>query len=952
MTFPLPGRPAPTFRLLSETPESSGSNRHDRSLPGRTFIRRIMVGPLSLILLSMIVLFCAAASSAQSAPVVTSVSVPANGFYSVGDSLTFAAQFSENAIVSGTPYISVVIGSATRAAFYLSGSGTSSLMFRYAVQAGDMDLNGVQLGAVISLNGGTIGNAGGEAAGVGLNNVGSTAGVFVNTQSPTVVTAVVGNPPPNATQVTFQIVFSEAVTGLSLADIVLTTTGTASATLANLRTSDNMTYEVDAQTISGLGTLRVDIPAGSAQNIGGNGNLAGTGAPWTAGLSPNADLSQLQPSQGSLSPAFNPNTLNYSISVANNVTAIALTPVVSEPNATVAVNGSPVASGSASGSIALAVGQTPIAIVVTAQDGTVKTYDVTVTRAASATADLAALAPGTGTLAPGFSPSILAYQLALGNAVASITFTPTASDPTATIAVNGSLVASGAASSPLALSVGSNQISILVTAQNGATRTYLVNVTRSGPGPTASSRTIQVMAGTTVAVDLTAGATGAPFTTAAFTFLSNPDAGSVYLDAPQKRLTFAASPSFAGSAQVGYTLSNASGTSVQATITFAVAARPVPTEDPDVVGLLNAQVDAARHFAQYQTRNFNNRLEQLHDESDRQRRSLDIRLGLHRSDNGGPNGGIVNAERQFGWPGGGEPDLTAPSVSGRQGNGSNSDIQGPDLGPFAIWSGGFVDFADTGNSGLDIGSTTVGVSAGADYRFSDRFVGGFGLGYGHDRSDVGDSGTESRGAAYSAAIYGSFKAADNLFLDGLIGAGRLDFDSSRYVASTGDLATGNRDGRQMFGSLTAAYEFRDKKWLISPYGRFDLSRSWLDGFTETGGDVYGLTYGDQTVDTAAGVIGLRLNYTVMMDWGVLTPGMRAEYTHDFASSSRLRLGYADIGTFPYELEAEESGDDYSTLGLSLDAALLNNWAFGVEYRAAVGSGRQDHAISVRIRSEF
>jgi outer membrane autotransporter protein len=156
----------------------------------------------------------------------------------------------------------------------------------------------------------------------------------------------------------------------------------------------------------------------------------------------------------------------------------------------------------------------------------------------------------------------------------------------------------------------------------------------------------------------------------------------------------------------------------------------------------------------------------------------------------------------------------------------------------------------------------------------------------------------------------------------------------------------------MFGSLTAAYEFRNRTWLVSPYGRFELSRSWLDGFTENGGGIYGLTYGDQTVDTAAGVIGLRLSYTMLMDWGALTPGVRAEYTHDFASSSRLRLGYSDIGTLPYELEAEELGDDYSSLGLSLDAALLNNWAVGVEYRAAVGSGRQDHAVGIRVRSEF
>lgn len=852
MVISLSGRPAPTFRLMSETPESSGSNPQDRTSPGRTLLRQLVFGPLSLILLTMMVVLGAATSSAQSAPVVTSVSVPTNGYYGNGDSLTFVVQFSETVLVSGTPYVSVIVGGQSRQASYLSGSGTSSLLFRYALQSGDMDMDGVTLGAAISLNGGTIENPGGQAADTTLNNAGSTTGVLVDTLSPSVVTAVVGNPPSNATQVTFQIVFSEPVTGFTAADITVATTGTASATLANLQTADNITYTILAQNISGSGTLRLDISAGSVQNSGGNGNLAGTGAPWTVGASSNADLSQLQPSQGSLSPAFNANTLTYSISVANNVAAIALTPVVAEPNATVTVNGSPVTSGSASSSVSLAVGATTIAVVVTAQDGTVKTYNVT--------------------------------------------------------------------------------------------------VTRSALGATAASRTIQITAGTTVAVDLTAGATGAPFTAAALTSLPSPEAGSVSLDAALMRLTFTASPSFAGSAAVGYTLSNVSGTSAPATITFAVAARPDPTDDPDVVGLLNAQADAARHFAQYQTRNFNSRLEQLHDEGERQRRSLDIRLGLRRSDNG--NGGVVNAERQYGWAGGSEPDLTGPSASGRRADGSTPEIQGPDLGPFAVWSGGFVDFADTGNSDLDIGSTTVGVSAGVDYRFSDRFVGGFGLGYGHDKSDVGDDGTESRGAAYSAAIYGSFKAADNLFLDGLIGASRLDFDSSRYVASSGDLASGNRDGRQMFGSLTAAYEFRNRTWLVSPYGRFELSRSWLDGFSENGGGIYGLTYGDQTVDTAAGVIGLRLSYTLLMDWGALTPGVRAEYTHDFASSSRLRLGYADIGTLPYELEAEELGNDYSSLELSLDAALLNNWAVGVEYRAAVGSGRQDHAIGIRVRSEF
>ena len=742
-----------------------------------------------------------------------------------------------------------------------------------------------------------------------------------------------------------------------MTDLTLTSTGTATGSLSNLQTADNITYTVLAQNIAGTGTLRVDVPANSVQNIGGNGNLGSTGTPFTVGPSSNADLSQLQSSEGVLNPAFNPNTLNYSISVANNVTAITLTPTVSEPNATVVVNGSAVASGSASGPIALAVGSTTINVVVTAQDGTVKTYEVSVTRAGSSIAELSGLVPTTGTLSPAFSPTTFAYDMKVGSEVASITFTPTASDPAATITMNSAVVPSGAASAPLALSEGANPISIVVTAQDGSTaRTYVVSVTRSKPAPTATSRTIQVIAGTTVTVDLTEGAAGAPFTSAALTFVPSHEAGTLHLDGPQKRLSFDASPIFAGSAEVGYMLSNAFGTSVPATITFAVVARPDPTEDPEVAGLLHAQVDAVKRFAQYQTRNFNNRLEQLHDEGDRRRNSLDIRLGYRQSAN---NRDSTDAQRQVDRMGSSTPgplgyasDTAASSMPGPQANDSTSAIQGPDLGRFAIWSGGFIDFAAGADKGLDINSTAVGVSAGMDYRFSERFVGGFGIGYGHDKSDAGDNGTESRGAAYSAAIYGSYKPIENLFLDGLIGGSWLDFNSRRYVTTTDELASGNRDGSQIFASLTAAYEFRDKKWLISPYGRFELSRSWLDNFTEKGGGIYGLSYGDQTVDTAAGVIGIRASYAIKMDWGTLTPGARAEYTHDFAGASRARLGYTDIGTLPYQFKAEASGDDYTTLGFSLDAALLNDWTLGLEYRTAFGGGQQDNAVGLKSDPDF
>lgn len=137
------------------------------------------------------------------------------------------------------------------------------------------------------------------------------------------------------------------------------------------------------------------------------------------------------------------------------------------------------------------------------------------------------------------------------------------------------------------------------------------------------------------------------------------------------------------------------------------------------------------------------------------------------------------------------------------------------------------------------------------------------------------------------------------------------------------------------------------------YGRVEFSRSWLDGFTETGGGNLGLTYGDQTIDTLSGVFGMRANYAFEMDWGTLTPGVRAEYTHDFQGSSRASLGYTDLGGLPYAIEVDPDERDHVTLGLSLDFQFDNAWNLGLDYRTSFGgSGNQDHVLGAKLGVRF
>jgi len=98
----------------------------------------------------------------------------------------------------------------------------------------------------------------------------------------------------------------------------------------------------------------------------------------------------------------------------------------------------------------------------------------------SADASLSVLTMSQGALMPAFSSSVYAYSVTVENNVSALTVTPTASDTNATVKVNSTTVSSGATSYNIALSAGTNTITVEVTAQDGtSTQTYTVIITRA-----------------------------------------------------------------------------------------------------------------------------------------------------------------------------------------------------------------------------------------------------------------------------------------------------------------------------------------------------------------------------------------------------------------------------------------------------------------------------------------
>ena len=191
-----------------------------------------------------------------------------------------------------------------------------------------------------------------------------------------------------------------------------------------------------------------------------------------------ATLSALTLSGGIDFGTFAPVKTSYTASVANSVSETTVTPTVNHPGASYVIKLGGVTD--ADGTVPLSVGSNVITVEVTAEDdSTTQIYTVTVTRALppSTDASLSALTMSSvdfGTFAPGTT----SYTASVANSVTQATVTPTVNHPGASYVIKLGGVTDADGTVPL--SVGSNVITVEVTAEDDTTtRTYTVTVTRA-----------------------------------------------------------------------------------------------------------------------------------------------------------------------------------------------------------------------------------------------------------------------------------------------------------------------------------------------------------------------------------------------------------------------------------------------------------------------------------------
>lgn len=177
---------------------------------------------------------------------------------------------------------------------------------------------------------------------------------------------------------------------------------------------------------------------------------------------------------------FSKDTYSYNLSVANEVSVTTLSAAAEHGSATIAITPADTDSNQAGHQVALSVGTTRITVRVTAEDGvTTKTYSLNVVRAARASSDATLSVLSLSGVNLAFDSQIETYNVVYNGWLPLVTVSATATDAKASLVISPKDVANPSDGHQVLLDMGSNVITVRVTAEDGATtKTYTLNVDR------------------------------------------------------------------------------------------------------------------------------------------------------------------------------------------------------------------------------------------------------------------------------------------------------------------------------------------------------------------------------------------------------------------------------------------------------------------------------------------
>jgi outer membrane autotransporter protein len=265
--------------------------------------------------------------------------------------------------------------------------------------------------------------------------------------------------------------------------------------------------------------------------------------------------------------------------------------------------------------------------------------------------------------------------------------------------------------------------------------------------------------------------------------------------------------------------------------------------------------------------------------------------------------------------------------------GSLNPSFGTVINDWSVWTEGKVAIGkvDASLKASKLKSDSQSITLGFDKPLGVDGLMGFALTIGQDDTGVGTDATNVKSDNFSLSSYNVFKPANiNIQIEGVIGVGRLGFDTVRTDGL--DTLTGTRKANQSFVSATLRPRdaISQGNWIVSPYGKLSLANTDLKSFSESGGTT-ALTYNKQKVkDTTVG-IGIDVKAQIKTNNSTINPFAKIELNQSKTkTSASMNYSNEDASTYTYTTNLDSANKNWK-VQLGADLKTKSDWDVSVSY---------------------
>ncbi|GEM_PF-830424 len=225
--------------------------------------------------------------------------------------------------------------------------------------------------------------------------------------------------------------------------------------------------------------------------------------------------------------------------------------------------------------------------------------------------------------------------------------------------------------------------------------------------------------------------------------------------------------------------------------------------------------------------------------------------------------------------------------------------------------------------------SSVGATAGADYRLAKDLAGGLLIGY--DQSGSSQSTGTVNATGTQVGLYAGWKS-DDFQIDAFVDGGIDSYSTQR--TAFGGTAAGSPSGLEFSGQLNLGYDLWVSDYDLNLFLSGQLTQVNVNGFTETG-SLAPLTFSNQSEAYLDSDLGFQLNHGWQMGTLKLSPSLTAVWEHVYQGN--LDSLTANFGTGDnFTVLGSDTGTDAAVLGGGVNAEFAGGFSVYLDYQGKLG----------------